>query len=55
MKKTIDYINREIKFVKRAKLKPVKGDKYKSRLFKLRNIACEALKDFIMNEYEGVK
>lgn len=54
MKKTIDYINKEIKFIKRAKLKPAKDDKYKSRLFKLRNVACEALKDFIYNEYKEI-
>jgi hypothetical protein len=39
---------------KSAKNRNVRKEKIEARIFALRNIASEALKDFINNEYEGI-
>ena len=59
MEKTIDYINKEIKGLKMTENKKrqageIRKKKVEARIFSLRNIASEALKDFIYNEYEGI-
>ena len=41
-------------FNKGGKSLQVKKKRVEARLFALRNIASEALKDFINNEYEGI-
>jgi hypothetical protein len=57
MQKTIDYTNSKNKSLKMAVNKSVDNRKKKveARIFALRNIASEALNDFIYNEYEGMK
>ena len=57
MKKTSISINRDMEGLKRAKMKLPRNYRKKhveGRLLAVRNIASEALKDFIYNEYEGI-
>lgn len=61
MEKTSKYMSYENEGLKLSdfnkvggKAISVKKKKLESRIFALRNVASEALKEFIYNEYEGI-
>lgn len=60
MQKTIDSTSRKFEGLKKAVVlikvhRDNKKVRCEKRLFALRNIACEALKAFVYNEYDNVR